>query len=133
MSTSFQADISPELAAKTPIFRGYDDQSFQIGDVHYQQGICIHNNEIISPWGADSLHQLETEHLNLLIDRPPEFLVLGTGRLTAFPKEEVLKVLSDLHIGFECMDSRAAARTYNILVAEGRNVSACMLLPSARN
>jgi len=30
------------------------------------------------------------------------------------------------------MDSRAAARTYNILIAEGREVSVAMLLPSAR-
>jgi len=58
--------------------------------------------------------------------------VIGTGRLTAFPDENIMKALADAHIGYECMDSRAAARTYNILVAEGRDVSAAMLLPSAR-
>jgi len=59
--------------------------------------------------------------------------VIGTGRLTSFPNEEVMQALADAHIGFECMDSRAAARTYNILVGEGRIVSAAMLLPNARN
>ena len=41
-------------------------------------------------------------------------------------------MLAEAHIGFECMDSRAAARTFNILVGEGRNVSLAMLLPRAR-
>jgi len=60
-------------------------------------------------------------------------LIIGTGRVTAFPDPTILETLADAHIGFECMDSRAAARTYNILVAEGRDVSAALLLPNARN
>lgn len=67
------------------------------------------------------------------MENPPEVLVIGTGRQTAFPDASVLDMLSEAHIGFECMDSRAAARTYNILVSEGRIVSAAMLLPGARN
>jgi len=67
------------------------------------------------------------------IENPPEILLIGTGRTTAFPDPSILEALADAHIGFECMDSRAAARTYNILVAEGRDVSAAMLLPNARN
>jgi len=67
------------------------------------------------------------------MENPPEVLVIGTGRTTAFPAPEVIAMLEEAHIGFECMDSRAAARTYNILVNEGRDVSAAMLLPNARN
>jgi len=59
-------------------------------------------------------------------------LLIGTGHNTAFPDAAVLQTLRDAHIGFECMDSRAAARTYNILIAEGREVSVAMLLPAAR-
>ena len=68
-----------------------------------------------------------------ILDNPPEVLVIGTGRQTAFPDPAVMEMLSGAHIGFECMDSRAAARTFNILVGEGRDVSAAMLLPNARN
>jgi len=57
--------------------------------------------------------------------------LIGTGRTTAFPNPTVFEVLETAHIGFECMDTRAAARTYNILVAEGRDVSAAMLPPKA--
>ncbi|PJC70992.1 MAG: hypothetical protein CO017_02385, partial [Zetaproteobacteria bacterium CG_4_8_14_3_um_filter_59_5] len=41
----------------------------------------------------------------------------------------VMQALDDAHIGYEFMDSRAAARTYNILVEEGRETSVAMLLP----
>jgi len=37
----------------------------------------------------------------------------------------------DAGIGVEVMDTLAAARTYNILVAEGRAVAAALLLPDA--
>ena len=66
------------------------------------------------------------------MNNEPEILIIGTGRTTAFPEADVLQHLSERHIGFECMDSRSAARTYNILIAEGRNVSTAMLLPGSR-
>jgi len=72
------------------------------------------------------------EHFTPLLDAPSEVLLIGTGRCTAFPDAGIMQTLRDAHIGFECMDSRAAARTYNILVAEGRDVSVAMLLPGAR-
>jgi len=65
----------------------------------------------------------------MFTDPMPEVLIIGTGRLTAFPSAEVMAWLAEHHIGYECMDSRSAARTYNILVGEGRDVSAAMLLP----
>jgi len=58
-------------------------------------------------------------------------LLIGTGRTTSFPHAAVLEALEATHIGVECMDTRAAARTYNILIAEGRHVTAAMLPPNA--
>jgi uncharacterized protein len=36
--------------------------------------------------------------------------------------------LAEARIGVEVMDSRAACRTYNILMAEGRKVAAAIIL-----
>ncbi len=65
------------------------------------------------------------------MDATPEVLLIGTGRTAAFPAADILAALEARHIGYECMDSRAAARTYNVLVGEGRRVSAAILLPRA--
>ncbi len=57
--------------------------------------------------------------------------MIGTGRTTTFPEPEILDALAAAHIAYECMDTRAAARTYNILVLEGRKVSLAVLPPTA--
>lgn len=86
-----------------------------------------------APWGPERLSALDTDALAPVLEHPPEVLIIGTGRITCFPSEAVLAALAGAHIGYECMDSRSAARTFNILVTEGRETSAAMLLPSARN
>ncbi|PIQ31554.1 MAG: hypothetical protein CO186_04985 [Zetaproteobacteria bacterium CG_4_9_14_3_um_filter_49_83] len=130
---SFQADIGTDQKAGQPLFHGYGDDYLQLGKSRYTSGLRIHQKEIISPWGPERLRQLTEEHMDFLYQDKPELLVIGTGRLTAFPPQNILDMITDLHIGFECMDSRVAARTYNFLVAEGRTVSAVFLSPCAKN
>jgi uncharacterized protein len=57
----------------------------------------------------------------------PEFLLLGTGRTQIFPKANVRRAFIDAQIGLDVMDTGAAARTYNILLAEKRPVAAVLL------
>lgn len=127
-----KGDINPLLPKGTLIFTAYDDNYIEINRERYFSGLCVHQSAIVSPWGPERLTGLKAEHLADLVKQPPEVFILGTGRLTAFPDAEIMQCLADHHIGFECMDSRSAARTYNILIAEGRTVSAAMLLPGAR-
>jgi len=93
--------------------------------------VLIHAGHITSPWGPEHLSGLRQEDLQVVLDAAPEVLLIGTGRTTSFPAADILSTLAARHIGVECMDSRAAARTYNVLVAEGRRVSAAILLPDA--
>jgi len=127
-----KGDINPLLPKSTLLFTAYDDDYIEINRERYYSGLCIHQGEIIAPWGPPRLHELGTEYLADFVEQPPEILILGAGRLTAFPGAEIMQCMADHHIGFECMDTRSAARTYNILVAEGRTVTAAMLLPGAR-
>jgi len=93
--------------------------------------LLLHRGRATSPWGPASIDKLTIEDLQLLLDDAPEILIIGTGRVTTFPDADILARLREQHIGVECMDSRSAARTFNILLAEGRTVSAAMLLPGA--
>ncbi len=127
-----KGDISPRLAAGTLLFTGYDDDHLSINRERYSTGVSIHNGRISGGWGPERLRDLTIEQLAPLTEPAPEVLILGTGRLTAFPDTAILAYMAERHIGFECMDSRSAARTYNILVGEGRTVSVALLLPGAR-
>ncbi|MDX8404637.1 MAG: MTH938/NDUFAF3 family protein [Mariprofundus sp.] len=127
-----KGDISAHLPAGTLLFSAYDDDYLRLNEHKHNTGLIIHANVVTAPWGPACLSELNLEMLATITTSPPEVILLGTGRITAFPEREILDYMADHHIGFECMDTRAAARTYNILVGEGRTVSAAMLLPGAK-
>lgn len=128
-----KGDVTPALESGQRIFHAYDDDYFQLGREKIYNNFYFHLGEVIQPW-ANSVAGLEVADFAWLEGKQaPEMLVIGTGRRTQFPKFEVLDYIASLHIGFECMDSRAAARTFNILVGEGRKVAAAMLLPNIRD
>ncbi|ATX80003.1 NADH dehydrogenase [ubiquinone] 1 alpha subcomplex assembly factor 3 [Mariprofundus aestuarium] len=127
-----KGDISPQLPGGTLLFTGYENDQISINRKPYQSGLYIHDNVVTAPWGPARLSELTADQLSPLLEPAPEVLILGTGRQTAFPSAEIMEFVSSRKIGLECMDSRSAARTYNILIEEGRTVSAALLLPNAR-
>ena len=56
-----------------------------------------------------------------------QFLLLGTGATQVFPSLDIRRAFADCGIGLEIMSTGAAARTYNVLLAEGRPVGAALL------
>lgn len=56
-----------------------------------------------------------------------EVLLLGTGRFQVFPSSEIRGGLASAGLGLEPMDTGAACRTYNVLLAEHRRVAAALI------
>jgi len=56
-----------------------------------------------------------------------QFLLLGTGASQVFPSPDVRKAFADCGIGLDVMTTGAAARTYNVLLAEGRPLGAALI------
>jgi uncharacterized protein len=65
----------------------------------------------------------------LLLAEPQgiELLLLGTGRDFLLPSQMLRSGLSEAGIRIEPMDTGAACRTYNVLLAEGRPVGAALI------
>ena len=63
-----------------------------------------------------------------MVELAPEIVLLGTGAQFRFPEPALLAPLYKAGIGVEVMDTPAACRTYNILLGEGRNVVAALLV-----
>jgi len=57
----------------------------------------------------------------------PEVLLVGTGERQRMLSPSILYPLMKAGVGVEVMDTKAAARTYNILMAEGRRVVVALL------
>ena len=69
------------------------------------------------------------EDFSTLLENKPEVIVLGTGKSMVFAPRELVFAMARRQVGFEVMDTAAAARTYNVLAGEGRQVAAVLYLP----
>lgn len=85
--------------------------------------------EAIQAWPVTAFEALALEHFALIAALQPELVVFGTGPRLRFPRPEWVRPLLDARIGIESMDTRAACRTYNVLMSEGRRVAAAVLAP----
>ena len=55
------------------------------------------------------------------------FLLLGTGSAHIFPDRAMRRTFAEAGVGLEAMSTGAAARTFNVLLAEGREVAAALV------
>ena len=110
------------------IFSGYGSGYVVVNNKKYENSMITMPDKIIADWQASTVEKLTEEHFKLLIPYEPEIILLGTGATLRFPSLLVTKNLLESKIGFEVMDTNAACRTYNILMAEGRNVAAALLI-----
>ncbi len=79
-------------------------------------------------WPASSIETLGPEHIAAIAALESPIVLLGTGARQRFPSAAVLRPLIERRVGVEIMDTHAACRTYNILMAEGRDVAAALII-----
>ena len=94
----------------------------------------LNNSLIISPtqlirnWPPQSFADLKAIHFEQISELEPEIVLFGSGDILRWPEPALLAPLIDDGIGIEIMDTGAACRTYNILMADGRNFVAALLV-----
>jgi uncharacterized protein len=106
----------------------YEQGLVVIGDEHFVSSLIITPSIVIDNWPPQIFTDIATHHLDQIIDMKPELILLGTGSKQHFLDAALLISASKLNIGFEVMDTGAACRSYNILLQEGRNVAAALLM-----
>lgn len=115
-------------AAGNNLFTGYGDGYVAINDQRFEHSIVVTPANPVADWDAGSFEALTTAHFDALLALKPEIVILGTGAKLRFPRPEVTRPLAEAQVGFEAMDTKAACRTFNILMAEGRQVVAAILV-----
>ena len=110
------------------IIRTVTDTGFVIGDDTLPGPLVVTADEIIKGWTGQAVAELVEDDFGSLLDRSPEIVLLGTGSSTIFPPRELVFAMARRGVGFEVMDTRAAARTFNVLVGEQRRVAAVLYL-----
>ena len=100
------------------------------GREHRASVVVPWQGEVIE-WRVESFEALTEAHFKALAELKPELVIFGSGARIRFPKPALLRPLIDARIGIETMDTPAACRTYNVLLAEARTVVAALLFESA--
>ena len=120
-----------KLHADTPTTEqtvtAYGPGFVEINRVRHMTHVIV-TAEQVEPWPVDTFETLDVRDFERLRDLRPEVVLLGTGNRQRFPHPQLTRPLMDARIGLEIMDTQAACRTYNILVAENRRVAAALFV-----
>jgi len=100
---------------------GYGPGFFRVGR-HVLGGACL-----ITPWSAGPWDGLRDWDGPLTLLGKIDVLIVGTGAEIAHLPTDFRAAFESVGIGVESMNSPAAARTYNVLLGEGRRIAACLL------
>ena len=106
----------------------YRDDSVSINEVEYHQSLLLSAQQMLSPWPVNSIQDLNQQSLEPILQMNPDVVLLGTGQRQQFPPAQIFALFGERGIGLEVMDNGALCRTFNILVAEDREVVAAVIL-----
>jgi len=109
-------------------FTGYGDDYVAINEVRHRASVIVTPTQVFPQWTEARFETLTLADFERLAALEAEVLLFGTGTSLRFPAPELLRPLIAQNRGLEVMDTRAACRTYNILLDEGRKVACALLL-----
>lgn len=114
----------PQQAALT----AYGNGGFRFADMSHRGSIlCLPSG--IYAWDATSAKALTADDFAQLLAevQPPCAVLVGTGATQVWPSAALEAAFANVGLTIEPMSTGAAARTYNILLAEKRLVAAALI------
>jgi uncharacterized protein len=110
------------------VIEAYGAGGFRFGEMSHRGSILALPSGI-HLWSVKSFAAVTEASLAPLFAEAGEIdlVLLGTGEDMAAVPEATRWLFRDAHIGLEPMATAAAARTYNILLGEGRRVAAALI------
>lgn len=102
-----------------------------VNGVEHRHSVVVPWRGEVQPWNVAAFEALTEADFERLAAMNPELVVFGSGARLRFPPPALMRALMARRIGLETMDTPAACRTYNVLLAEGRSVVAALLFEPA--
>ena len=121
------ADISPIVPAGRQVIETYGEMRFHISGRRYEEAIIV-LPEVVLPWAPRAWDEVDFASFARLVEaQAADVLLLGCGVRAQLPSRALREALRHAGIVVEPMDTGAACRTYNVLMAEDRRVAAALL------
>ena len=122
------ADITPATPPEISLIQAYGNGGFRISGVAHVGSVVVLPARV-EPWPIAAAAELVADSLEIVIAAEPrvELLLVGCGVRSALLPSALRRRLRAAGIAVEPMDTGAACRTYNVLVAEGRRIAAALM------
>jgi uncharacterized protein len=112
---------------ETPI-TAYGNGGFRFAEMSHRGSVlCLPTG--VWAWPATSVEALTPLDVEFVLNlaEPRITVLFGTGVTQVFPAADVYAAFAKAGVGLEPMSTGAAARTYNILIAEKRPIAAALI------
>lgn len=121
-------DVTPLVKQGAKIIQSYAGGQFKISGQAYQGAVIVMPDQVLE-WAAPvDIAHLNESHFTPLAGFGLDVILLGTGAKIAFPQPSLKTAVKAMGLpGLDTMDTGAACRTYNVLLAEGRRVAALLM------
>ncbi|MDE1146205.1 MAG: Mth938-like domain-containing protein [Azospirillaceae bacterium] len=120
-------DITPLIPADRQVIDAYGPGRFRVSNTVYETPIIVFPDRTLV-WAVENFADLEPEDFAALTAEQPEIVLLGCGPTMQLFPSSLRRALKEQGLGgIDPMDTGAACRTYNVLMAEGRRVAAALL------
>lgn len=109
--------------------RRADAESVSVVDRVFRSSLVLGATQVLDDFMPRTVDEIDTPAVARILELKPDVVLLGTGARARFPTPALQAAFLQRGIGIEVMDNAAAARTFNVLVGEGRNAVVVFLLP----
>ena len=110
------------------LITAYDEKFIEVNKQRYTHSLMVMAQQLSTDWPVQDFASLTEAQFTQIAELNPEVVLLGTGKKHQFLHPKIYQDLAKKGIPLECMTTAAACRTYNILMSEGRNVLAALIL-----
>lgn len=123
-------DVTPLIPEGRQLVEAYGDGGFKVSGTAYRGAIIVFPGHTLA-WAADSFAKLTSADFAAVRAAgeagETSLMLLGCGPRMLMLPAALRQELRAAGIVSEVMDTGAACRTYNVLLAEGRRVCAALL------
>ena len=121
-------DITPLVPEGRHVIESYGDEGFRINGERYSGPVIVWPEGVVA-WEVSGIATAAIESLDAMFaaEPPIEILLIGSGAAFEVAPAALRYALGARSIALESMDTGAACRTYNVLMAEDRRVAAALI------
>ncbi|MCY3754422.1 MAG: Mth938-like domain-containing protein [Alphaproteobacteria bacterium] len=121
-------DISPVVPQGRQVVESYGGGCFRISGAVWTSSVLLRPDAVLS-WSVADFRDLTLESLMPLTEGEdiPEILLIGCGIRAELLPRALREAIRAEGMVADAMDTGAACRTYNVLMAEDRRVAAALI------